>query len=410
MALADSPLVGMRVLEVGTMYAAPTAGRMLRDFGADVVKVEDPRGGDPARSWLPQVGDHGVGFARLNAGKRSVCIDLRRPEGQRLFRRLSSHVDVVIESFRPGTMERWGLSYAELSETHPGLVMVRVSGFGQSGPEALRPGFGTVAEAAIGCAAGTDARRPEPLPFGLTDSIAGLAAAFGSALALFRRASTGLGGQVDAALYEPLLFMMGDSVMAASAGVDGEEGAPNSTATSPRGIFRTGDGSWLSISASSQSVALRLFEAMQRRDLALDSRFATSGARAQHDEELASIIAEWIGRHSMLELTKVLAAHHVVASRLNDPQDVARHAHFLARSLFRSGDSCLPEMVVPGPVVHLDGVAAPDYPRASRLGEHTRSLLREWLELGDEEMSRLLEDGVVTDESRSGGRTPELEQ
>ena len=206
------PLAGVTVLELGTMYAAPTAGRMLRDFGARVIKVEDPNSGDFARQWTPQHEGMSIGFARLNSGKESIGIDLRRPEGRDLVRRLAATVDVVVESFRPGRLEDWGLGYDVLSAENPGLVLTRVSGFGQTGPYRERPGFGTVAETASGYAFvnGWPDSPPTSPPFGFADSIAGLSAAFGTTTALFNRTRTGRGDVVDVALYEPLMFILGD--------------------------------------------------------------------------------------------------------------------------------------------------------------------------------------------------------
>src|SRR3984957_13536802 len=214
-AAASGPLAGISVLELGTMYAAPTAGRMLRDFGAVVTKVEDPAAGDDARHWTPQKEGLSLGFSRLNAGKRSVGIDLRRPEGRDLVRRMAASVDVVLESFRPGRLETWGLGYTVLAESNPGLILTRVSGFGQTGPYRERPGFGTVAETSSGFAFinGWPETPPTSPPFGFADSIAGIAAAMGTAMALYRRERGGGGEIVDVALYEPLMFIVGDIIL-----------------------------------------------------------------------------------------------------------------------------------------------------------------------------------------------------
>ena len=212
----DAPglLDGVRVVELGSMYAAPTAGRMLRDFGAEVIKVEDPVSGDFARQWQPQKDGLALGFARLNSGKRSVGIDLRKPEGREVAMGLIRNADVVIESFRPGRLEAWGMGYDVLSKENPGLVLTRVSGFGQSGPYSGRPGFGTVAETASGYAFlnGWPDTPPTSPPFGFADSIAGISAAFGTAMALYRRERRGVGSEVDVALYEPLMFILGDTI------------------------------------------------------------------------------------------------------------------------------------------------------------------------------------------------------
>src|SRR5690606_15195741 len=282
-----APLSGVRVLELGSMYAAPTAGRMLRDFGADVIKVEDPGTGDFARQWVPQHNGVAIGFARLNAGKRSLGIDLRTTAGRDLVLRLAERVDVVVESFRPGRLEQWGLGYDALRAANPRIILTRVSGFGQTGPSRARPGFGTVAEAASGYAFlnGWPDTPPTAPPFGFADSIAGIAAAYGTAMALFDRERTGRGRQVDVALYEPLMFILGDAVLRYSVSGEITQRQGNSSgAASPRGIYQAGDGKWLSIAASSQNIAMRLFEAMGRPEMCTDPRFATNAARLANND------------------------------------------------------------------------------------------------------------------------------
>src|SRR5438309_3969115 len=320
-----APLNGVRVLELGTMYAAPTTGRMLRDFGADVIKVEDPRTGDFARQWTPQKDGLSLGFARLNAGKRSAAIDLRLPEGRHLVRRLSAEVDVVIESFRPGRLEEWGLDYAALSRDNPRLILVRVSGFGQTGPYRGRPGFGTVAETASGYAFlnGWPETPPTSPPFGFADSIAGISAAMGTAMALYRRERTGAGEVIDVALYEPLMFIVGDAVLKFSATGEIMTRQGNTTgAASPRGIYEAADGRWLSIAASSQTIAVRFFQAIGRADLLEDERFATNTARMRHDAELQEIVRAWVRSRPRDEVLEILDRFEVVAAAVNDSSDI----------------------------------------------------------------------------------------
>src|SRR5690606_420744 len=261
-AAAAGPLAGVKVVELGSMYAAPTAGRMLRDFGADVVKIEDPSSGDFARQWQPAHNGLAIGFSRLNSGKRSVGIDMRQEEGREVARDLIRNADVVIENFRPGRMEAWGMGYEQLSAEQPRLVMTRVSGFGQTGPYSERPGFGTVAETASGYAYlnGWPHTPPTAPPFGFADSIAGISAAFGTAMALFRRELSGHGSEVDVALYEPLMFILGDAVLNyTSSGTIMQRHGNSSGAASPRGIYQASDGGWLSIAGSNQAIAMRLF-------------------------------------------------------------------------------------------------------------------------------------------------------
>lgn len=372
------PLNGIRVVEIGSMYAAPTAGRMLRDFGADVVKVEDPGGGDFARQWQPAHNGLAIGFARLNAGKRSVGVDLRTPEGRAVVLRLIESADVVIENFRPGRLEAWGMGYAALAERNPRLVLTRVSGFGQTGPYRERPGFGTVAETLSGYAFlnGWPHTPPTAPPFGFADSIAGIAAAFGTAMALYRREVTGVGSEVDVALYEPLMFILGDAVLnyTASGNIMRRQGNA-SGAASPRGIYEAGDGGWLSIAGSNQTIAMRLFDAMGRPDLKTDERYATNVARMANNEALQEIVIAWVKSRSRDEILAILDEYEVVAAAVNDAADVAADPHFTERTLVELANTVLGPAMVPGPVLHMSGAARPAYDGVPAVGEHTREIL-----------------------------------
>ncbi|MGY1712110.1 CaiB/BaiF CoA transferase family protein [Geodermatophilus sp. SYSU D00758] len=392
------PLAGVTVLELGTMYAAPTAGRMLRDFGARVVKVEDPRSGDFARQWTPQHEGLSIGFARLNSGKESIGIDLRRPEGRDLVRRLAARVDVVVESFRPGRLEEWGLGYDVLSAENPGLVLTRVSGFGQTGPYRERPGFGTVAETASGYAFvnGWPETPPTSPPFGFADSIAGLSAAFGTTTALFNRTRTGRGDVVDVALYEPLMFILGDLVLNYTAtGFIQERVGNGSGSASPRGIYRAGDGQWLSIAASNQTIAMRLFDAMGRPEFKTDPKFSTNVARMAHNEELQEHVTAWVAQRPRDVVLADLDAHEVVAAPVNDAKDIVEDPHFRERTLVELTNTALGRVLVPGPVLHMGSYAGPLYDGVPQVGEHTESALGGLLGLSHDEIARLGSADVV---------------
>ncbi|MFA1551839.1 CaiB/BaiF CoA transferase family protein [Actinomadura chokoriensis] len=379
----SAPLRGIRVLELGTMYAAPTCGRMLRDFGADVIKVEDPAVGDFARQWTPMKDGLSLGFSRLNAGKRSVGIDVRTAEGRELVRRLAATVDVVIESFRPGRLEAWGLGYDVLSAENPGLVLTRVSGFGQTGPYRERPGFGTVAETASGFAFtnGWPESPPTSPPFGFADSIAGISAAMGTAMALFRRERTGDGDVVDVALYEPLMFILGDMILNYSATGHVQQRVGNGTGSaSPRGIYRAADGGWLAVAASNQTIAVRLFTAMGVPEILDDPRFATNEARLANDAVVQERVRDWVASRPRDEILQVLEEHEVVASAVNDAGDIAADPHFLERTLVEiTGNEVLGRVLMPGPVLHLSRWDGPRYEGVPGVGEHTGEVLSELL-------------------------------
>jgi crotonobetainyl-CoA:carnitine CoA-transferase CaiB-like acyl-CoA transferase len=380
---SSGPLAGVRVLELGTMYAAPTCGRMLRDFGADVIKVEDPLHGDYARQWTPMKAGQSLGFARLNAGKRSVGIDLRTDAGRELVRSLAATVDVVIESFRPGRMAQWGMGYDALSAENPGLVLTSLSGFGQTGPYREKPGFGTVAETGSGFAAinGWPDSPPTSPPFGFADSLAGISAAMGTAMALFSRERTGRGEHVDVALYEPLMFMLGDMVLnfTATGHVQGRVGNGTGSA-SPRGVYEASDGKWLSIAASNQGIAARLFSAMGLPELIEDPRYATNAARMKHNDELQVKVREWVGAQTRDDVLETLEKFEVVCSPVNDSSDIVADPHFRERTLMEiTGSQALGRVLTPGPVLHLASYRGPSYHGVPGVGEHTDEVLDELL-------------------------------
>ena len=377
------PLAGVRVLELGTMYAAPTCGRMLRDFGADVIKVEDPGAGDYARQWTPMKNGQSFGFARLNSGKRSLALDLRSENDRATVRRLIDAVDVVIESFRPGRMSAWGMGYAALAESNPALVMTSVSGFGQFGPNSSKPGFGTVAETGSGFAYinGWPETPPTSPPFGFADSIAGIAAAMGTAMALFRRERTGEGDHVDVALYEPLMFIVGDMIMnfTGTGFIQGRVGNGTGSA-SPRGVYQAADGKWLSIAASNQGIAKRLFAAMGQPELIENARYATNEVRMQHNDELQALVSGWVAERPRAEVLKILDDHEVVCSQVNDASDIVEDPHYQLRTLVElTGSQALGRVLTPGPVLHLDGYAGPRYEGVPAVGQHTDEVLAELL-------------------------------
>jgi crotonobetainyl-CoA:carnitine CoA-transferase CaiB-like acyl-CoA transferase len=393
------PLAGVRVIELGSVYAAPTAGRMLRDFSADVIKVENPHEGDFARQWQPIHNGLAIGFARLNSGKRSVGIDLRHRDGRDVVRSLIAGADVVIENFRPRKMESWDLGWRELSEINPGLVMTRVSGFGQTGPYRERPGFGTVAETASGYAFlnGWPETPPTAPPFGFADSIADVTAAFGTTMSLFRREVTVCGSEVDVALYEPLMFMLGDAVVnyTASGRIMQRHGNA-SGAASPRGIYQASDDHWLAIAASNLSIAMKLFDAMNRRNLATDKHYATNTTRMANNASLQEIVTAWVRARPRAEVLRMLEQHEVVAAPVNDAREVVEDPHFKERTLVDLAHTLLGPALVPGPVLHVSRFAGPLYDGVPDVGEHTSEVLADELGLDPATLFRLADEGVLS--------------
>jgi crotonobetainyl-CoA:carnitine CoA-transferase CaiB-like acyl-CoA transferase len=291
-------LEGIRVVEAATLFAAPLAAMLLGDYGADVIKIEHPQRVDPARGHGPSKDGIGLWFKTLARNKRLVTLDLSKPAGADLFLRLAERSDVVLENFRPGTLERWGVGPDELAAVNPRLVVARVSGFGQTGPYAGRAGFGTLAEAMSGFASLNGEPDGGPLlpPLALADGVTALATAFAIMTALRAREETGRGQVVDTSLVEPLLTLLGPQLTAYDLLGELQPRTGNrSSHNAPRNLYRTADGSWVAVSSSATSIAARVLRLVGRGDLAEQPWFGTGSGRAEHVDELDDAVAAWIG-------------------------------------------------------------------------------------------------------------------
>jgi crotonobetainyl-CoA:carnitine CoA-transferase CaiB-like acyl-CoA transferase len=327
---ASGPLTGVRVLDVSTVYAAPITAMMLGDYGADVVKVEHPRG-DPARTHGHHKEGHGLWWKVISRNKRTVTLNLGHPEGRDLLERLAIDADVVIENFRPGVMEKWGLGPDHLQDINPALVILRVTGFGQTGPYAKRRAFGTLAEAMSGFAHQTGQPDGPPTlpPFGLADGVTGLAATIAVLLALYHRRCNGGRGQViDISLLEPLLTLLGPgpSVYDQLGIVPGRHGnrSPNNA---PRNTYKTRDSRWVAISASATQVAERVMRLVGRPDIAEQPWFHSARERVRHGDQLDDIVAGWIGARDFDEVMRAfedagaaIAPIYDIEQLMGDPQ------------------------------------------------------------------------------------------
>ncbi|MDN3269369.1 CoA transferase [Streptomyces sp. MA15] len=319
---AAPPLTGLRVLDLATLFAGPLAATLLGDFGADVVKVEHPRRPDPSRGHGPSRDGVGLWWKVLGRNKRTVTLDLSTPGGRATLLRLAATADVVVENFRPGTLEKWDLGWPELSAVNPRLVLARVTGFGQFGPYAHRPGFGTLAEAMSGFAALTGEPDAPPTlpPFGLADSVAGLTTAYAIMTALAARDRTGQGQVVDTALIEPILAVLGPHpTWYDQLGHVQPRTGNRSQNNAPRGTYLTADGTWVAVSTSAQSIAERVMVLVGRPDLIDAPWFATGEGRARHADVLDEAVGGWIARHAR---TDVLAAFEKAEAAVAPVQDV----------------------------------------------------------------------------------------
>ena len=319
---APAPLAGLRVLDLATLFAGPLAATMLGDFGAEVVKVEHPTKPDPSRGHGPSRDGIGLWWKVLGRNKRTITLDLSRPGGRAVLLRLAATADVLIENFRPGTLEKWDLGWPELSAANPRLILTRVTAFGQFGPYAHRPGFGTLAEAMSGFAAITGEPDAPPTlpPFGLADSIAGLATAYAVMTALTARERTGAGQVVDMAIIEPILTVLGPQpTWYDQLGYVQARTGNRSANNAPRNTYRTADGDWVAVSTSAQSVAERVMHLVGRPELIDEPWFATGADRAAHADVLDAAVGEWISARSR---TEVLAAFEKAEAAVAPVQDV----------------------------------------------------------------------------------------
>jgi crotonobetainyl-CoA:carnitine CoA-transferase CaiB-like acyl-CoA transferase len=392
------PLEGIRVLEAATLFAAPLAAMVLGDFGADVTKIEHPVRPDPARGHGPSKDGVGLWFKTLGRNKRLVTLNLSDPEGARIFLRLAAEADVVIENFRPGTMERWGLGWDELSAANRRLVFARVSGFGQTGPAAQRPGFGTLAEAMSGFASLNGEPDGPPLlpPLALADGVAGLATAFAVVAALRARDATGRGQVVDVSLIEPLLLLLGPQVAAWELLGRLEPRTGNrSSHNAPRNVYRTADGSWVAVSSSAASIAERVMRLVGRADLVEQPWFATGSGRVEHVEEIDAAVAGWIAQRSREEVLAAFEEAEAAVAPIYDASDIAVDPQLAAVGAIATvEDDDLGPLRMPGVVARLSETPGAIGRAGAAHGADTAAVLGE-IGISGEELERLRANGIA---------------
>lgn len=298
---------------------------ILGDFGADVVKVEHPSRPDPARTHGVSKDGHGLGWKTLGRNKQTITLNLSLPEGQEVFVRLAAEADVIIESFRTGTLERWNLSYERLAKNNPGLVLARVTGFGQIGPMAKRAGFGTLAEAMSGFAAATGEADGPPMlpPFGLADGIAALATTTAITTALLARERNGKGQVIDVSIIEPILSVLGPQITAFDQlGLVAERSGNRSNNNAPRNLYRTVDDKWLAVSTSSQNIAERVLNLVGREDLVKKDWFQSASGRVEHIDELDDAVSSWIGQRNAAEVAAEFERVEAAIAPVYDAGDI----------------------------------------------------------------------------------------
>lgn len=398
---AAAPLAGIRVVDAATFIAGPFCGSLLSEFGAEVIKIEEPRRGDPLRRF-GSVADCGDSLTWLSEGRnrKAVTLNLRVGRGVDLFKRMIADADVLIENFRPGTLERWGLGYDTLAALNPGLVMLRVSGYGQTGPRSALPGFARIAHAFSGLA--YLAREPGAVPVipgstSLADYSSGLYGALGVMMALRERDRSGRGQVVDVSLFESIFRMMDEMVPAYDRnGFVREPMGADTVNIVPHSHYQSGDGKWLAIACSNDRMFERLCQAMGREALADDPRYATVPARDRRRAEINAMVADWVGQHRADQVLQACEAASVPCSPLYNVADIFAEPQYRARdAIVNVDDARAGSLKVPGIVPKLSRTPGQVRSLGPALGEHNQAIYGDWLGLSAQTLQELAREGVI---------------
>jgi len=391
---AFGALQGLRVIELGQLIAGPFCGQLMADHGAEVIKVEEPGAGDPMRQW----GRVPVWWPVVARNKKSVTLNLRTSAGQEILKKLVARSDFLLENFRPGTLERWGLGYDVLAQINPGLIMIRVSGFGQTGPYAKRAGYGSIGEAMGGMRnlAGDPSTPPSRIGLSIGDALAATYACLGALMALNHRHRTGHGQVVDSAIYEAVLAMMESAVPEyTEAGIVRERSGSILPKVAPSNVYPTQD-SYILIAANQDSVFRRLAEAMGRPALADDPRYATHVARGEHQGELDEIIRQWSKDFTATDLLALMEVHGVPAGKIYKAPDMLDDAHFKAReALVRVTHPNFKNLWMQNVFPKMSETPGRINWTGPTLGQHQQEIYGKLLGLSESEMQSLKNEGVI---------------
>ena len=398
--MTAGPLSGIRVVEMGQLLAGPFCGQLLADFGAEVLKIEPPGVGDPLREWGQGKADgKSLWFPLVGRNKKSISLNLRAQKGQDIARRLIAEADILVENFRPGTMERWGLGYEALSALNPRLIMVRVTGYGQTGPYAGRAGFGAVGEAMGGLryVVGNADAPPSRVGISIGDSLAALYAALGALMALHARSKSGIGQVVDSAIYEAVMAMMESLITEyQQTGYIRERSGAILPNVAPSNVYPTRDGQMLLIAANQDTVFRRLCEAMGRPELGDDPRYNTHTARGERQAELDILVGAWTATVDVEALESLMEQHGVPAGRIYRAPEMLADPHIKARgSIVTIHQPGLGELAMQNVVPRLSRTPGGVHRASPELGEHTHAVLSSLLKMEPAEFAQLQGEGVI---------------
>ncbi len=408
--MSDMLLKGVRVLELGTTIAGPFCGRLLGDFGADVIKVEPPEG-DPVRVSGKRFEGKSLYAKSILRNKQLISLDLRKPQGQEIVRKLAAVSDIVIENFRPGTLEKWGLGYDDLCKVKPDIIMVRISGYGQNGPYSSRPGYGVICEAVGGLRYinGEPGRPAVRVNVGLTDYITGLYSAFGAIMALRHRERTGVGQIVDSALYECAFSFMEPHVPAYDKlKAIAQPMGPGLADSVVNNLFPTKDGVYVHVQGSQTNGFRRLMLAMERPDILEDPKFNTRIERSKNGAEMDALVAGWVGSRTYDEVAKLFTAKDVTFTRLYTMADIFADPHYQARHMVDPvEDEELGSVVLAGPVPKLPKTPGRIRHAGGRIGQDTARVLKDVLGLDDKAVKDLEAAEVAFTKARVARKSPD---
>lgn len=393
----DLPLHGLKVIEMGQLIAGPFASKMLGEFGADVIKIEPPGVGDPLRKWRKLKDGTSLWWHVQSRNKQSLTLDLKTTEGQQIVRQLVAEADVVVENFRPGTLEDWGLGWSELSKLNPRLIMLRISGYGQTGPYRDLPGFGVIGEAMGGLRhlSGYPGQPPVRVGVSIGDSLSSLYGVIGVLLAMQERNRSGKGQEIDVALYESIFGMMESLVPEYDAfGYIREPAGSALPGITPSNSYPCNDGTYVLIAGNGDSIYKRLMNLIGRDDLAGDPRFARNDGRAQHAELIDTAISEWTVQRSRNEIIEALREARVPAGYPYTAADIVKDPHYLARQMIEQVQTRAGPLKVPGVLPKLSRTPGRIGNGGPELGEHSEDILA-GLGLSDEQIRGLRERGIV---------------
>ena len=396
---SSGPLAGYRVIELGQLLAGPFAGCMLGYFGAEVIKIESPDGGDPIRRWREMRGDTSLWWRSLARNKKSVTIDLKTEQGVELVRRLIQQADVVIENFRPGVVEKWGLGPEDFRSSNPGLVYARISGYGQDGPYASKPGFASVCEGMSGFryVNGQPGEAPVRPNLSIGDTISGIHAALGIALALLEKKRSGEGQVVDVALVESMFNLMEAVVPEYDGnGVIREPSGSTVTGIVPTNTYRCADGKYIVIGGNGDSIFQRLMIAAGHPDMATDPRLATNPGRVEHETEIDSALSQWCEAHDSAYLLQQLDVARVPAGPIYNVEDMLNDEHFNARGLFEQVEIDGKPLKIPAILPRLSRTPGATRWPGGDLGRENREVLGEMLGLSEQQIEELRAAAVIT--------------